>query len=398
MGLSEPDTRAKLIDPKLHRRGWKEEFIKREETVGAIEIIDGVASKQNRGRVDYTLRLVVKPDTQPVAIALIEAKKEDLPANYGLEQVKQYAKGLNVPFLFSSNGHLFVEYDRTTGITSKQQPLAQFPTPDELCNRYRQHFGSSLDEPAAHTLLTRYQGGEAMRRYYQNDAIGATLDKIAKCQTQGLPTRALLILAAGTGKKFIAANILSQIAYAGQLKRALFVCDRDELRSQVAAALQNIFGADATMVSAGNPKKNARILIATYQTLDVDNEKGTANFLTTHYPENYFSHIIIDECHRSAWGQWSQLLTRNPDAVQIGLTATPRELEVPKNTTKSQADAQITADSIRYFGEPVYEYETTQGIEDGYLTACKIQRSQVNLDDTGITIEDISAQCHEGYN
>jgi type I restriction enzyme R subunit len=257
VGLSEQDTRSKLIDPVLYQRGWTEEFIKREETAGTIEIIDGEAHKQNKGRVDYTLRLNISPDTQPVAVALIEAKKEDLPANHGLEQVKRYAKGLNVPFLFSSNGHLFVEYDRITGITSKLRPLTEFPTPDELRSRYEQHLGFSLDEPAARPLLTRYRGGEATRRYYQDAAIRATLEKIAQCETRGLPKRALLSLATGAGKTFIAVNILRRIADAGQLRRALFVCDRDELRSQAAAALQIIFGADAATVSAGDAKKNA---------------------------------------------------------------------------------------------------------------------------------------------
>ena len=101
----------------------------------------------------------------------------------------------------------------------------------------------------------------------------------------------------------------------GQLRKALFVCDRDELRTQALGAFQNVFGADAAAVSSGNPQKNARILIATYQTLDVDTETAEANFLTANYPENYFSHIIIDECHRSAWGKWSMVLTRNPEAT-----------------------------------------------------------------------------------
>ena len=84
-------------------------------------------------------------------------------------------------------------------------------------------------------------------------------------------------------------------------------------------------------VSTRNPEKNARIVVATYQTLGVDSDEADANFLLTNYPENYFSHIIIDECHRSAWGKWSLVLTRNPDAVQIGLTATPRQLEIPED-------------------------------------------------------------------
>ena len=101
---------------------------------------------------------------------------------------------------------------------------------------------------------------------------------------------------------------------------------------------------------------------------------------------------MIDECHRSAWGKWSQVSTRNPNAVQIGLTATPRHLDVSEKTKEAQADAEITADNIRHFGEPVYEYDMSQGIEDGYLAACEIQKGRVNLDETGISIEDILAR------
>src|SRR5262249_28268262 len=123
-----------------------------------------------------------------------------------------------------------------------------------------------------------------------------------------------------------------------------------------------------------------------------DSEDGSGNFLTTFYPENYFSHIIIDECHRSAWGKWSEILTRNPAAIQIGLTATPRELEVTETTKEATADVQVTADNLKHFGEPVYEYDMAQGIEDGYLAACEIQKGRVNLDNTGITIDEILAR------
>jgi type I restriction enzyme, R subunit len=284
--------------------------------------------------VDYTLRVKVHADTQPVALAIIEAKAESLPPNHGLEQAKSYAacKRLNVPFVFSSNGHLFVEFDRFTSLTSAPRPLGEFPAPEDLRVRYEQHMGFSLGDPAAKPLLTRYKGGEATRRYYQDAAIRAVLEKIARSEHTGEPKRALLSLATGAGKTFIAVNLLRRIADAGQLRRALFVCDRDELRSQASAAFQNAFGNDAATVSAGNPQKNARVLIATYQTLDVDNEAATANFLTANYPVDYFSHIVIDECHRSAWGKWSEALTRNPHAVQIGLTATSRLLEATEDS------------------------------------------------------------------
>jgi type I restriction enzyme R subunit len=382
MPLSESDTRAKLIDPAIHARGWTEDLIRREETAATVDIIDGFPRRRARGRVDYVLRVKVNPDTQPVAVALIEAKAEHLPPAHGLEQAKLYAtcKRLNVPFVFSSNGHLFVEYDRFTGKTSSPRPMGEIPTPAELRSRYERHMGFTLDAPLAKPLLARYTGGEATRRYYQDAAIRAVLEKLARGEK-----RALLSLATGAGKTFIAVHLLKRFADVGQLRRALFVCDRDELRSQALGALQNVFGADAAEVfrkpDGTNNARNARVHVATYQTLDVDSEESTANFLTTYYPENYFSHIVIDECHRSAWGKWSQVLTRNPDAVQIGLTATPRQLKISEQSKEAQADAQITADNVRHFGEPVYEYDMSQGIEDGYLAACEIVRRDIFLDD-----------------
>jgi type I restriction enzyme R subunit len=394
MSLGEADTRAKLIDPAIYRRGWTEDLIRREETAGTVEIIEGKPRRQAKGRIDYTLRVKVNPDSQPVAVALIEAKAEHLSPLLGLEQAKLYgaSRRLNVQFVYSTNGHLFVEYDRITGLTTAPRPLSEFPTPEELRARYEQGMGFSLSDPVAKPLLARYPGGEATRRYYQDAAIRAVLEKIARCERTGQPRRALLSLATGSGKTFIAVNLLRRIADAGQLRRALFVCDRDELRTQALGAFQNSFGSDAAPVSSGHPQKNARILIATYQTLDVDKEDSDANFLRANYPEDYFSHIIIDECHRSAWGKWSEVLTRNPKAVQVGLTATPRQLEVTEKTKEALADAEVNADNLCYFGEPVYEYPMGQGIEDGYLAACEIQKGRVNIDDTGISIDDILAR------
>jgi type I restriction enzyme R subunit len=394
MTLGEADTRAKLIDPTLHQRGWLEDFIKREETAGAIDIIGGKPSQRKKGRIDYTLRIRIGEGTQPVAIALIEAKAERLPPGHGLEQAKGYelCQRFQIPFVFSSHGHQFVEFDRTTGLTSKAKSLSEFPTPQQLQVRYEKAVGFQLTDEVAKPLLMPYTDGELGRRYYQDAAIRAALEKIACCQVQGEAARVLLTLATGAGKTFIAVNLLKRIVDSGQMTKALFVCDRNELGIQATAAFQNLFGTNAARVIAGNNQKNARVLIATYQTLDVDSDEGTANFLTKNYPENYFSHIVIDECHRSAWGKWSQVLTRNAQAVQIGLTATPRQLEFTEDSPEAQADRQITADNLRYFGEPVYEYDIGQGIEDGYLAACEIQRSRVNLDDTGITLEQVLAR------
>ncbi|MEY3231289.1 MAG: hypothetical protein RL689_1378 [Planctomycetota bacterium] len=393
--MSEADTHAKLVNPAIYLRGWTEDHIKREETTGAVDLIAGKARRRAKGRTDLTLRIVVTAEMQPVAVAVIEVKKDSLPPGHGLDQAKGYAKAarLNVPYVFSTNGHQFVEFDRQTGVTGPPRPMADFPRPDDLRARYETAMGFSLSSPAAAPLLRPYKGGEGGRRYYQDAAIRAVFEKVARDTTGGRPARALLSLATGAGKTFIAANLLRRINDAGQLRRALFLCDRDELRRQALAELQNYFGDAAREVyrdSEGrNHARNAAVHVATYQTLGVDREGADESFLTEHYPPDHFSHIIIDECHRSAWGKWSKVLTMNHKAVQIGLTATPRQLKTSEDTAEAKADAQVTADNLAYFGEPVYEYEIGQAMEDGYLAAMDVKLAMVDLDARGLTLAEI---------
>jgi type I restriction enzyme R subunit len=405
LSLSEADTRAKLIDPALKRRGWKEENIRREVTAGTIELVGKKARQKSKGRVDYTLRIAVSMETQPVALALIEAKAARYHAAHGLDQGRAYgeSKRLNVPFVFSSNGHMFVEYDRFTDTISEPKPMSEFPTPAELRQRYEQGMGFSLSSPSAAPLLTPYSESEGTRRYYQDAAIRATLEKIAQAEQAGEAARALLALATGAGKTYIAVNLLRRISDAGKLRRALFVCDRDTLRTQAAKAFRNGFGADADIVTSSDPQKNARVLIATYQTLGLGSAEGEeeeegaskSTFLEDNYPEDYFSHIIIDECHRSGFGKWSKVLTRNSQAVQIGLTATPRKIETKVDTPEAKKDERITADNEAYFGKAVYEYTITQGVEDGYLAFPLIIGRYVNRGETPDEMEILRKQILE---
>jgi type I restriction enzyme, R subunit len=115
----------------LHARQWTEDLIKGEESAGSVQIIDGKPVKEKKGRIDYTLRVRVNPSTQPLAVALIEAKVEHLPPNYGFEQAKIYAscKRVNVPFVIATNGHLFVEFDRFSGLTRGPLSMTELPTP-----------------------------------------------------------------------------------------------------------------------------------------------------------------------------------------------------------------------------------------------------------------------------
>ncbi len=256
--------------------------------------------------------------------------------------------------------------------------MSEFPHHEELLNRY---LALIAEKTAAHNkvLTIPYAEQEAKTiRYYQDAAIRAILEKIAWCEVEQKPKRALLSLATGTGKTRLATNLLKRINEAGLLEKALFICDRDELRTQAHTDLKRLFSSNAQMVTGKNACKNAKVLVATYQTLGVETD-DKASFLVKNYPENYFSHIIIDECHRSGFGKWSEVLKRNPNAVQIGLTATPRQLKLTENNTETTEDEQISADNYRHFGEPVYQYDLLQAVEDGYLSACEIIQNHVLL-------------------
>ena len=169
LALNEAETRTQLIDPALHARGWTEDLIRREETLGTVEIVDGKPRRQTHGRTDYTRRIKVAPDAQPVAVAVLEAKSEDKPATYGLDQAKTYqrtAKQLNVPFVIATNGHQWTLHDnRNATTTPLPRPMADFPTPTDLREAYEDAVGIDLTAPPARPLITPYKAGEGARRY-----------------------------------------------------------------------------------------------------------------------------------------------------------------------------------------------------------------------------------------
>jgi len=385
MPRNEHLTRVQLIDPILHDLGWTGALVREEKTPGGSDIIDGRPVKRS-SRTDYLLCLPILPGKPPLAVALLEAKAEDKLPSLGIQQARRDAAKHHVPFHFSTNGHLFAEFGEDTQHIRDAQPLTSFPTPDQLRQRYQALKGIDLLNPNALPLLMPYKGGEAARWYFQDAAIRATLERIAAGQK-----KILLSLATGTGKTVIASQLLYKLAQGRQLTRALFVCDREELRIQGMGKMHAIFGDNAQEVSTANPCLNARILVATYQTLNITAEDDVPQFWKDNYPPDFFSHIIIDECHRSAWGKWSVILRDNPNAIHIGLTATPRIVVGggKKDEAGKKKDEEITNHNLQYFGQPVYEYSIGDGQEDGYLAACEVVRRTVDLDKTEITREDI---------
>ncbi|HEU5125242.1 MAG TPA: DEAD/DEAH box helicase family protein [Verrucomicrobiae bacterium] len=380
--LNEAQTRHELIDPALLRRGWQPGIdVKVEETAAPVDIIHGKGKRRPKGRTDYVLRHPLAPGGEPIPLAILEAKREKQHAEYGLQQGKGYRVGQlhNVPFVFSTNGHQFVEYNEETGATSEPRPMAEFPTPDELVQRYLATRGLPAPESKVMQLLnTPYKQGRDSLRYYQDAAARAALEKVIRELVAKELPRVLLALGTGAGKTRIAAALLRRIFDAGFMGRGLFLCDRTELRDNGLGDFQAAFGNDAAEVDTKNPQKNARVLIATYQTLDHDNGGEDTAFFLKHYPAGYFDVIVIDECHRSAWGDWHFILENNKQAIQIGLTATPRQIRMPEakdeeTRRKIEADRRLLADNLRYFGEPAYEYTYQQGVADGYLAPADLE-------------------------
>lgn len=401
MSMNEADTRYHLIDPVLRDKG----YVSREritlETILTPAPVEPSGAKGRRrrgpGRTDYLLCVQVGDMPKALPVAVLEAKRESADPLKGMQQAKNYSdcERFDVKYVFATNGHKYGEFDCVTRLQGGPFPFSDFPPHPDLTARYARDTGIDMARPEAAMLFQADSPAWALSRYYQDAAIRAAFEKILTDQQADLPPRVLLTLATGAGKTVIAANLLWRMSQAGQLpKPALFLCDRDELREQAYSKLKATFGDNARIVRTergGNAARNARIHIATYQTLGLDDANlgvgGFASFLTDHYGEDAFSVIIIDECHRSAWGRWSEVLRRNPNAIHIGLTATPRKLEESKNA--SAEDRDITANNRRYFGEPVYEYTLIQAQEDGYLAACEIVKRKASIDNATFTRDEI---------
>jgi type I restriction enzyme R subunit len=335
--------------------------------------------------MDYLLCVEVPDGTKPLPVAILEAKKEGEDPLKGMQQAKGYAEceRFDAKYIFSTNGDLYAKFNKFMGEQTGPFPFDDFPDHQSLTDCYHWHTGIKLDDPAASMLFQPDSPAYPESRYYQDAAIRAAFEKIIQSEAKDEAPRVLLSLASGAGKTIIAANLLSRPHEAERLpKPALFLCDRDELREQAYTKLKAVFGDNARIVNTERGKsaaKNARIHIATYQTIGLDDEGADfASFLTEHYGEDAFSVIIIDECHRSAWGKWSVVLERYKNAIHIGLTATPRRLRAAKD--KPTEDEEITANNHLYFGEPVYEHTLIQAQEDGYLAACEIIKRKPTID------------------
>lgn len=362
--LSETEICDRCITPALEQAGWQKAQIRREYTLteGQIIVRGKLVGRGTRKRADYVL--FYHPNHP---IALIEAKDNKHSIGAGMQQALGYADLLDVPFIFSSNGDRFLLHDRSGTYSQIEQEIALdgFPSPDELWERYKRW--RQLEDAPETLLASRYypatEGKEP--RYYQQLAVNRTIEAIAQGQK-----RCLLVMATGTGKTFTVFNIIWRLWRTGTAKRVLFLADRNALVDQTKTNDFQPFGGVMQKLTRklvdekGRIDSSYEIYLALYQAL-VGNEERESIY--SKFDRDFFDLVVIDECHRGSAAEdstWRQVLDYFDSAIQIGLTATPRETEYVSN--------------IDYFGEPIYTYSLRQGIEDGFLAPFKV--IQVNLD------------------
>ncbi len=375
--MNEAETRAELIDPALKTAGWgiiEGSRIRREViTLGRLV---GNGKHASSDIADYVL--VYSGEK----LAVIEAKKRDLPDTEGLGQAKKYAEKLQTRFAYSTNGIGLYQVDMHTGV---ENYINQYPTPAQLwdatfskANQWRELFADIPFEA---------RSGTWEARYYQHNAIKHVLEAIARGKD-----RILLTMATGTGKTFVAFQLAWKLFQSRwnlshaptRRPRILFLADRNILANQAYNAF-SAFPDDAlvridpeTIRKRGRVPKNGSIFFTIFQAFMTgrdDEGNPTPNF--SDYPPDFFDFIVIDECHRggaSDESKWRGILEYFAPAVQLGLTATPRRAN--------------NADTYAYFGDPVYTYALKDGINDGFLTPFKVKQINTTLDEYIYSSED----------
>lgn len=378
MAFSESDTRSKLIDPILKSSGWEESHIVREYYfTDGRKLIGGKRGEQYF--VDYLLSF------KNTNLAIVEAKAENVDPLEGLQQVINYASKLKIDFVYATNGHKIYAHDMREG---KGEWVSSFTSPQELFDK---RFGQL--STTQNTTITQhfYLDSTKKPRYYQQIAVQKTIEAIS----QNKP-RVLLTLATGTGKTYIAFQIVYRLFESRWSKngaqkrpRVLFLADRNILINQAYNEFNPLerecIRLDGKAIRERNGKvpTNANIFFAIYQAIserksdEADTENDFSGYFRE-YDKDFFDLIIIDECHRGSANEqssWRDILNYFSSAVHVGLTATPKRDD--------------NGDTYAYFGEPVYEYSLGDGINDGFLTPYKVKRIQTNIDEYTFNPDDI---------
>ena len=375
--MSEEDIKTTYITPVLFAKGWKDKITMETQvklTDGKINIVGKGTVKEKPKKADYVLYINAN---NPIAI--IEAKNNNHTVSHGLQQAKEYAKMLDIPFAYSSNGDAFQEFDFFTGL-EREIPLDQFPTYDALFERLKKEAnnGEGLSNDELAVINQPYYTSQTTHspRYYQRIAVNRTVDLISQGRK-----RLLLVMATGTGKTFTAFQIIYRLLKSGIKRKILYLADRnilvDQSISQDFSPLKNTIHKINFLKDDKSTITSYEVYFSLYQqltggeeteTTDENAEDETISKLESLFKPDFFDLVVVDECHRGSAkkdSNWRKILEYFSSATQLGMTATPKETKYVSN--------------INYFGEPIYTYSLKNGIEDGFLAPFRVINITTNI-------------------
>jgi type I restriction enzyme, R subunit len=358
---SERDVCTKDIIPALQQAGWDIQKQIREEvtlTAGRV-LVRGQMAKRSTKKKRADIVLYRKFG---IPLAVIEAKEPDKLIGDGMQQALQYAEMLQVPFAFSSNGKAFLTHDKTgAGPTEQEIPMDSFPSPEDLWTRYCEYRSLPNDTQELVTQDYHFESGGKTPRYYQANAINLVLEAVARGQD-----RLLLVMATGSGKTYMAFQIMWRLKQARKVRRVLFLADRNVLVDQAKTGDFSPFGEIITKIQNRKTDKAFEIYMTLYQAISSPDDRKD---VYKNFSKDFFDLVVIDECHRSSADEtsaWHDILNYFSSATHLGLTATPKETKDVSNIT--------------YFGDPIYTYSLRQGIEDGFLAPYKVVKITMDRD------------------
>ena len=367
--LSETDICDLFITPAIVNAGWDQiKQIRREVTLapGPV-IVRGNMSSRNKKKKKFADYVLYQEPGVPIAV--LEAKDNNHTVSHGMQQALGYAEILEVPSAFSSNGDAFASHNKVPAAgedIETQFPLEVFPPPLKLWKRYKLYRG--IADKSEGLVVQPYHVDSSGKepRYYQVEAINRVIEAVAKGQK-----RMLLVMATGTGKTYTTFQIIWRLWKAKVVKRILFLVDRNILADQTLVNDFKPFGSVMTKIKNRKIDPAYEIHLGLYQAITGPDEEDKIFKNVSH---DFFDMIVIDECHRGSAADdsaWREILDYFSNAIQIGMTATPKETKYVSN--------------INYFGEPVYTYSLKQGIADGFLAPYKVVRIDIDKDIYGWT-------------
>lgn len=346
----------------------------------AVAIREGLL--ENNLEADYFLFINGK------AVGVLEAKRKevDITADYVAEQAELYTRAVPccyqtysnpLPLVYLSNGEsvLFKNQGKEDSVYDK---INRIHSPKEIVKMLG--------------IEDLFAGLPVVKKRGLRDCQFEAITELEKSFRTG-QNRALMVLATGAGKTYTAVTAAYRFLNYAKMRRVLFLVDRNNLGKQAEGEFgtyrltetgdpfNTIFGV-SRLKSAVIPK-DANVVISTIQRLfaflkgepittdnDDDEETGTTEEIVLPpnpvLPQDYFDLIVIDECHRSIYGNWKKVLEYFNTARLIGLTATP----VPE--TKAFFNNNI-----------VVNYTLEKSIVDGVNVGARVYRIKTQETENG---------------